>query len=172
MLTELRIRNLAIIDQLQLTFGPGLNILTGETGAGKSIIIDAVGLLLGDRAMAEWVRAGAEMAEIEATFALPEDPDLEMQLQQLLGEQGLDNPDSPGWVVLSREVRLNGRNICRVNGRSVNLQTLGDIADALVDVHGQGEHLSLLKPRTHIHLLDRYAGLLGLRAEVAGEVAG
>jgi DNA repair protein RecN (Recombination protein N) len=171
MLTELRIRNFAIIDQLQLTFGPGLNILTGETGAGKSIIIDAVGLLLGDRAMAEWVRAGAEMAEIEATFALPEDPDLGGQLQQLLEEQGLDDPDSHGWVVLSREVRLNGRNICRVNGRSVNLQTLGDIADALVDVHGQGEHLSLLKPRTHIHLLDRYAGLLGLRAEVAGEVA-
>ena len=171
MLTELRIRNFAIIDQLQLTFGHGLNILTGETGAGKSIIIDAVGLLLGDRAMAEWVRSGAETAEIEATFALPEDPELGDQLRQQLEEQGLDDPDSPGWVVLSREVRRNGRNICRVNGRSVNLQTLGDLADLLVDVHGQGEHLSLLKPRTHVNLLDRYAGLLGLRAQVAAEVA-
>jgi len=171
MLTELRIRNFAIIDHLQLTFGAGLNILTGETGAGKSIIIDAVSLLLGDRAAAEWVRAGAEVAEIEASFALPQDADLAGLVQQTLEEQGIDDPDNPGWVVLSREVRLSGRNICRVNGRSVNLQTLGEIADLLVDVHGQGEHLSLLRARNHIHLLDRYAGLLPLRSEVAGQVA-
>lgn len=167
MLTELRIRNFAIIDQLHLTFGAGLNILTGETGAGKSIIIDAVGLLLGERATAEAVRAGCDLAEIEASFQLPTDPELAEQMRHLLEEHGLDDPDSPGWVVLSREVRLNGRNICRVNGRSVSLQTLSELADLLVDVHGQGEHLNLLKPKTHVQLLDRYAGLLPLRREVA-----
>jgi DNA repair protein RecN (Recombination protein N) len=171
MLNELRIRNFAIIDQLHLTFGPGLNILTGETGAGKSIIIDAVGLLLGERASTEAVRAGSEVAEIEASFRLPDDPELGEQLHHLLDEQGLDDPDSPDWVVLSREVRLNGRNICRINGRSVSLQTLSELADLLVDVHGQGEHLNLLKPKTHVQLLDRYAGLLPLRREVAQQVA-
>lgn len=171
MLNELRIRNFAIIDQLQLTFGPGLNILTGETGAGKSIIIDAVSLLLGDRAAAEWVRAGSEVAEIEASFLVPQDAELSAQLLAMLEEQGLDDPDNPGWIVLSREVRLNGRNICRINGRSVSLQTLGEVADLLVDVHGQGEHLSLLKAKTHIHLLDRYAGLLPLRSQVGAQVS-
>ncbi len=170
MLNELRIRNFAIIDQLHLTFGPGLNILTGETGAGKSIIIDAVGLLLGERASTEAVRAGSEVAEIEAAFRLPDDPELAEQLHHLLDEQGLDDPDSPDWVVLSREVRLNGRNICRINGRSVSLQTLSELADLLVDVHGQGEHLNLLKPKTHVQLIDRYAGLLPLRREVAQQV--
>ncbi|MCB0042668.1 MAG: AAA family ATPase, partial [Caldilinea sp.] len=118
MLIELRIRNFAIIDELSLAFGPGLNILTGETGAGKSIIIDAVGLLLGDRAVTEWVRAGTELASIEATFSSPVDSERAADLAALLEAEGLDDPDSPGWVVLSREVRLNGRNVCRVNGRS------------------------------------------------------
>jgi DNA repair protein RecN (Recombination protein N) len=167
MLHELRIRNFAIIDDLHLIFGPGLNILTGETGAGKSIIIDALGLLLGDRAAAEWVRAGSDLAEIEATFQLEEASDLVAELQPLLEEQGLDDPDSPDWITLSREVRLSGRNVCRVNGRAVNLQTLGEVTASLIDVHGQGEHLNLLRPKTHIHLLDRYAGLLPLRKEVA-----
>ncbi|MBK8048500.1 MAG: DNA repair protein RecN [Anaerolineales bacterium] len=166
MLTELRIRNFAIIDQLDLTFGPGLNILTGETGAGKSIIIDAVSLLLGDRAAAEWVRSGTEIAEIEAAFVVPEDPELADEIRRMVEEQGVDDPDNPGWVVLAREVRLNGRNICRVNGRSVSLQVMSDIAAALIDVHGQGEHLNLLKPRTHYHLLDRYAGLTPLRSQL------
>lgn len=169
MLTELRIRNFAIIDDLHLHFGPGLNILTGETGAGKSIIIDALGMLLGDRATAEWVRAGYELAEIEATFQL-EDPELWAELRPVLEEQGVDDPDNPTWIALSREVRRSGRNICRINGRVVNLQMLGDIAGQLVDVHGQGEHLNLLRPRTHIHLLDRYATLLPLRREVAAQV--
>jgi DNA repair protein RecN (Recombination protein N) len=170
MLAELRIRNFAIIDQLELRFGPGLNILTGETGAGKSIIIDAVGLLLGDRAAGEWVRAGAELAEIEATFALPADAERAGEVRHLLEEQGLDDPDAPDWIVLSREVRVNGRNICRVNGRSVSLQVLAAVTGALVDVHGQGEHLSLLQPRTHVHLLDRFANLLPQRAALARKV--
>jgi DNA repair protein RecN (Recombination protein N) len=171
MLTELHIRNFAIIDELVLEFGPGLNILTGETGAGKSIIIDAVGLLLGDRAAAEWVRAGAEMAQIEATFVLPADPERAAEVSSLLESEGLDDPDNPQWVVLNREVRLNGRNVCRINGRSVSLQLLADVAGLLVDVHGQGEHLGLLRPRTHIHLLDRYGGLMAQRTQIANLVA-
>jgi len=169
MLAELRIRNFAIIDDLHLHFGPGLNILTGETGAGKSIIIDALGMLLGDRATADWVRAGSELAEIEATFQLLE-PQLLEDLQPALEENGLDDPDNPHWIALSREVRRSGRNICRINGRVVNLQLLGEITGQLVDVHGQGEHLNLLRPRTHIHLLDRYANLLPLRNALAAEV--
>ena len=170
MLNELHIRNFAIIDDLHLVFGPGLNILTGETGAGKSIIIDALGLLLGDRAAAEWVRAGSEVAAIEATFQLDKASELALEVRHLLEAQGLDDPDNADWLLLSREVRLNGRNVCRINGRAVNLQILGEIADQLIDVHGQGEHLNLLQPKTHIHLLDRYASLMPLRKEVAGFV--
>ncbi len=180
MLLDLHIRNFAIIDDLRLQFHPGFNVLTGETGAGKSIIFDALGLLLGDRALTEWVRAGSERAEIEATFTLnvplpgdstdPATDDLEADLLKFLEQEGLDDPDQPHILTLGREVRLNGRNICRVNGRAVNLQILSDIANRLVDVHGQGEHLSLLRPKSHIHLLDRYAGLLDLRRQLAEQV--
>jgi len=171
MLHELHIRNFAIIDDLHLHFAPGLNILTGETGAGKSIIIDAVGLLLGDRALTEWVRFGADRAEIEATFYLPATNELMAAVRALVEAEGLDDPDNPAWLLLSREVRRNGRNVARVNGRAVSLQILSDLTARLVDIHGQGEHLSLLRPRTHINLLDRYAGLVGMRAEVAALAA-
>src|SRR5690349_8469279 len=112
MLNELHIRNFAIIDDLHLVFGPGLNILTGETGAGKSIIIDALGLLLGDRAAAEWVRAGSDVASIEATFQLDPASELMVEVRHRIEEQGLDDPADPDWLLLSREVRLNGRNVC------------------------------------------------------------
>ncbi len=171
MLQELSIRNFAIIDDLHITFGSGLNILTGETGAGKSIIIDALGLLLGDRGSSEWIRSGSDTAEIEAVFTLPEAGAETSPLQQLLLENGLDDPDSPGWLTLSREVRLNGRNICRINGRTVSLQILSETAAQLIDVHGQGEHLNLLRPHTHIRLLDRYAGLQDRRRQLAAKVA-
>ncbi len=190
MLHELHISNFAIIDELHLVFRPGLNVLTGETGAGKSIIIDAVGLLLGDRAGAEWVRAGTEMASIEASFALPvasapstasTEPAVDngtddgegapLDIHALLVREGLDDPDNPAGVTLAREVRTTGRNICRINGRAVSLQLLADVAGALIDIHGQGEHLNLLRPRTHVHLLDRYANLLPLREKLAAQVA-
>ncbi len=170
MLHELRIHNFAIIDDLQLRFGPGLNILTGETGAGKSIIIDAVSLLLGDRALAEWVRAGTDRAEIEATFFLPEDSEINESLRTTLEAEGLEDPDHPDWLILGREVRLNGRNIARVNGRSVSLQVLSELTAQLVDVHGQGEHLSLLQPKTHIFLLDRFGNLVPQRQKLAAVV--
>ncbi|MFN8443047.1 MAG: DNA repair protein RecN [Caldilineaceae bacterium] len=171
MLHELRIRNFAIIDQLELSFAPGLNILTGETGAGKSIILDALGMLLGNRAGTEWIRAGTEMAAIEGQFQLPEDSDVTVDLRHTLEEQGLDDTDNPNWLVVAREVRANGRNVCRINGRAVSLQILEELTSRLVDIHGQGEHLNLLRPKTHIHLLDRYANLLPLRKQVAAEVS-
>ena len=165
MIFELRIRDLAIIDRLDLTFGPGFNVLTGETGAGKSIIIDAVNLLLGDRASADVVRAGAERTEIEGTFQLG--PPAAARVMPLLAEHSLEGDpperrDRTGCsilLVLAREVRANGRSVARVNGRAVTTALLGEIGGLLVDVHGQGEHLSLLREREHIGLLDRYAGL-------------
>ena len=173
-LVELQIRNFAIIDRLHLRFHDGLNILTGETGAGKSIIIDAIGLLLGDRATADMVRAGAERAEIDAVFRLAAatqtgepGPTHAGALWALMEAEGLDDPDAPETLILSREVRRSGRNISRINGRAVSRQLLSETAALLVDIHGQGEHLNLLRPRTHLHLLDRYGGLLTLRGQVA-----
>ena len=157
MLTELRIRDLAIIDALDLSFGPGFNVLTGETGAGKSIIIDAVNLLLGDRASPEVVRARAPTgprsrasSSLRAAAAA--------RLAPLLAENGLEG-DAADLVVLARDVRANGRSVARVNGRAVNSALLGEIGGLLVEVHGQGEHLALLHEREHVGLLDRYAGL-------------
>ena len=181
-LTELQIRDFAIIDRLHLRFHSGLNILTGETGAGKSIIIDAIGLLLGDRATADMVRAGTDRAEVEAIFQLeaempPRDPDRPQSapdgspeaddIHSLLETEGLDDPDAPETLILSREVRRSGRNFCRVNGRTVSRKLLSELAALLVDIHGQGEHLNLLRPRTHVDLLDRYGGHLPLRRNLA-----
>jgi DNA repair protein RecN (Recombination protein N) len=164
MLAELRVRDLAIIENLELAFGPGFNVLTGETGAGKSIIIDAVSLLLGDRASQDVVRAGAERTEVEGAFRLH--PAALARVMPLLAEHGLE-ADEPGWLVLAREVRSGGRSVARVNGRAVSTTLLGEIGGRLVDIHGQGEHLSLLRESEHIGLLDRYAGLAAQQIEVA-----
>jgi DNA repair protein RecN (Recombination protein N) len=164
MLAELRIRDLAIIDALAMTFGPGFCVLTGETGAGKSIIIDAVNLLLGDRASQEVVRAGAARTEVEGVFQLS--PSAAARLAPLLAENSLEG-DAPDLLTLAREVRANGRSVARVNGRAVNSGLLAEIGGLLIDVHGQGEHLSLLREREHVGLLDRYAGIQSQVAEVA-----
>ena len=156
MLTELRIRDLAIIDALDLSFGPGFNVLTGETGAGKSIIIDAVNLLLGDRASIEVVRAGAERTEVEGVFQLS--AATAARLAPLLAEHSLEG-DVADVLVLAREVRATGRSVARVNGRAVSSALLGQVGGLLVEVHGQGEHMALLQEREHVGLLDRYAGL-------------
>lgn len=155
MLTELTIRNFAIIDDLQLSLGEGLSVFTGETGAGKSIIVDALELLLGGRADTTAVRAGAEIALIEGTFRL--DAPIRGSVADILERESL--LDGPDYVTLAREIRLEGRNICRVNGRVVNLALLKELGEFLVDVHGQSEHLSLLQVRHHRTLLDRYAGI-------------
>jgi DNA repair protein RecN (Recombination protein N) len=153
MLTELRIENFAIIDQLELQFGAGLAVFTGETGAGKSIIIDALETVLGNRADSTFIRSGAERASVEATFHLA-DP-VRIPIHELLQtEELLDDPD---FVTLGRELRLNGRNVARVNGRSVNVNLLHEIGEYLVDIHGQSQHLSLLRVRQHLGLLDGFA---------------
>ncbi len=155
MLIELRIENFAIIDHLELDFVPGLNIFTGETGAGKSIIIDAVETILGSRADITMIRAGAERANIEAVFEIP--PVVKPAITAILDREGL--LDDPRIISLGREIRRGGRSVARVNGRSVNVGLLDEIGEYLVDVHGQSEHLSLLRVRQHLGLLDSYAGV-------------
>jgi len=166
-LLELRIRDFAIIDALELRFDPGLVVLTGETGAGKSIIVDAVELVLGEWADSTVVRAGADRALIEAVFRL--EADQQTRIASMLEQEGLES-DNPRLLLLGREVRLNRRNICRVNGRTVTLQMLREVTEGLVDIHGQSEHLSLLRVPEHVKLLDRYGELGGLQEDVAGIV--
>src|SRR5688572_992058 len=153
MLTELRIHNFAIIDQLELRFGPGLIILTGETGAGKSIILDAVVMLIGGKADTTFVRTDSEAAFVEGVFHL-RGPEKEAVHSILQREELIDDPN---YVVLMREIRKEGRSVARVNGRSDNVSLLKEIGALLIDIHGQAEHLSLLDPRAHLGLLDRYA---------------
>jgi DNA repair protein RecN (Recombination protein N) len=164
MLVELNVRNFAIIDELQLRFGPGFNVLTGETGAGKSIIIDAVSTLLGGRADSTMIRSGTDEARVEGTFHLNEVA--KEAVLPLLQKDGLEGDDE-NILVLAREIRRERRSICRVNGRAVTLGTLENIGQHLVDIHGQTEHLSLLRVREHIDFLDRYGDLWSLRWKVA-----
>ena len=153
MLSELRIENFAIISQLELSFNRGLNIFTGETGAGKSIIIDAVETILGSRADATMIRAGAERAMIEASFEISDETD--RSVRQILEREAL--LEESKTLTLGREIRTNGRSFARVNGRNVNNHVLTELSEFLVDVHGQSEHLSLLHVRQHLGLLDSYA---------------
>jgi DNA repair protein RecN (Recombination protein N) len=166
MLSELSITNFAIIDQLQLSFATGFNALTGETGAGKSIIIDALSLALGARASDELVRADAPSARVEAIFTLEEVGD---EIHALLEEHGIECDD--GTLILSREVVRGGRSTNRINARAVPLRVLQQLGESLVDIHGQSEHLSLKNVRTHIDYLDRFANLWDLRMRVAEKVA-
>lgn len=169
MLEELRINNFAIIDKLELGFAAGFNVITGETGAGKSIIIDALELLLGGKADANVVRADAEKAVIEGMFALSAQTRA-LVIPILQREELMEQDPTDYFVTLSREIRSNGRSTARVNGVSVSLEVLREVGELLVDIHGQSEHLSLLKPRHHIDLLDRYADLLEVRAALANVV--
>jgi DNA repair protein RecN (Recombination protein N) len=160
-LLELSIRNFAIIEDLRLQFGAGFSVLTGETGAGKSIIIDGLNLLLGGRADSTMVRTGADRAQIEGTFSLPAGSEIldVLEAEQLRG-------DEPDRLILAREVKSSGRSVSRVNGRIVTLGLLREITAGLVDIHGQSEHLSLVRVREHLNLLDRYADLEAARQEV------
>ena len=153
MLTELRIENFAIINKLALDFGSGLIIFTGETGAGKSIIMDALDMLLGGRTDAGSIRADAERATVEGLFKLA-GPEKDAVLEVLKRE---DLQDDENYVTLAREVRREGRSTARINGRTVNVSLLKEIGAFLVDIHGQTEHLSLLDTRFHLGLLDRFA---------------
>lgn len=159
MLTELRIENFAIIDRLELSLGSGLLTFTGETGAGKSIILDAIMAVVGGKTDPTAIRAGAERASVEATFRLP--ATTRDQIRAILEREDL--LDDPETVTLAREIRP-GRSVARVNGRSVALSLMRELGAYLVDIHGQSEHLSLLNVRAHLGLLDRYADIDGLLA--------
>ncbi len=165
MLSELRIQDFAIIDDLTMELGPGFIIFTGETGAGKSIIIDAVEMILGGRAETVNIRSGSEKALIEGTFRVGER--VKDTVNVILEAQGLLEENDV--LILSREIRREGRNICRVNGRVVALAVLREIGQLLVDVHGQSEHLSLLRVSEHINLLDRFAQVNDLLREYVHE---
>ncbi len=161
MLTELQIENFAIIQKLHLDFLPGLVIFTGETGAGKSIIMDALEAVLGGRAETTAIRTGAERAQVEATFRL--DSAVREPIHALLkAEDLLDDPD---YIVMGREIRREGRNIARINGRTVTAALQRSVGEYLIDIHGQSEHLSLLHVRNHLHLLDGFADIGELLAQ-------
>jgi DNA repair protein RecN (Recombination protein N) len=168
MLEEIRISNFAIIESLELTLDRGLNVITGETGAGKSIVIDAVELLMGGKADASLIRAGADKAVLEGVFSVL--PAVSTAVHEILEREELTNPDGDDTVMLTREIRRNGRTVARVNGVTTKVAVLEELGAYLVDIHGQSEHLSLLRPRAHIDLLDRYAGLLPRRAEISALV--
>ncbi|MFD1393612.1 DNA repair protein RecN [Lacticaseibacillus jixianensis] len=152
MLQELVIHDFAIIEDLELSFAAGMTTLTGETGAGKSIIIDAVGLLAGSRGSADFVRTGATKATLQGLFDATSNP----RTPAVMAKFGLAPDD--GMVLLQRELYATGRNLCRVNGVLVNTATLREIGETLVDIHGQNEHQQLVHPETHLGLLDQFAG--------------
>lgn len=149
MLLEIAIRNFAIIEEISLNFEKGMTVLTGETGAGKSIIIDAMNLMLGSRASTEVIRYGAPKAEIEGLFSV----DQNTALTQLLEDNGIEVTDE---LIIRREILQNGRSISRINGSLVNLTTLKAVGQHLVDIHGQHDQEELMKPALHGHLLDAF----------------
>ncbi|EKN63608.1 DNA repair protein RecN [Neobacillus bataviensis LMG 21833] len=151
MLAELSIKNFAIIQALEISFEKGLTVLTGETGAGKSIIIDAIHLLVGGRGSAEFVRHGEEKAEIEGLFQL-DDPNHPILLKAL--EFGIDIEE--GMVVLRRDISRTGKSVCRINGKLVTISTLREMGGTLVDIHGQHEHQELMDETRHLPLLDQF----------------
>lgn len=160
MLKSLTIKNYALIEGIEVEFESGLNIITGETGAGKSILIDALSLVLGERASADVVRKGSDKAVVEAIFGASGNK----TVKQILQENEIDSLEE---MILRREVSAKGQSRCFVNDTPVTLGLLQSVGDVLVDLHGQHEHQSLLRTETHIDLLDDFGGLEGLRTEYA-----
>ncbi len=160
MLSELTIKNFAIIDDLTIRFSDGLTILSGETGAGKSIIINAVNLLLGSRASAKMIRTGAETAELEALFHLPENS----PARRVLTENGYDEPED---LLIRRIISSHNRHKIYINDRLATMQLLSAVTDNLAAISGQHEHQRLLKESQHLLILDQFAGLMPLRTELS-----
>ena len=153
MLLALTVQNFAIIEHINIEFSDGLNVLTGETGAGKSIIVDALSLALGYRSSSDTIRTGKDKIVVQALF-FPEN--IDVQLNALLDQYNIYIENNS--LLLTREIYRNGRNICRVNNVLVNVSTLKELSSFLVDIHGQHEHQKLLDQSTHINVLDAYAG--------------
>ncbi|MER2261758.1 MAG: DNA repair protein RecN [Psychrobacillus sp.] len=153
MLKELSIKNFAIIDELSVGFEEGLTVLTGETGAGKSIIIDAVHLLCGGRGSQEFIRHGARKAELEGLFIIT---DSKHSVFKKMSDVGIDVDDET--IILRRDLNDSGKSVCRVNGKLVTIGILREIGASLIDIHGQHESQELMDDKAHIHLLDQFAG--------------
>jgi DNA repair protein RecN (Recombination protein N) len=153
MLMQLSIRNFAVVEQATVSFQKGFNVITGETGAGKSIIVDALGMIIGGRASADYVRYGTDKAELEALF----ETDEAHPIQKILREYGIETSED-GLVLIRRELSSSGKSVARINGQMVNVSMLKSIGDNLVNIHGQHEHQSLLHPDRHIDWLDSFAG--------------
>ena len=165
MLEELYIQNIALIDEVTISFARGFNVMSGETGAGKSIIVDAVNLILGARGDKELVKYGAEKAFVQAQFAPPEDP----ALAALLEAQGFES----GELILSRELSAAGRSVCRVNGRLANLSALREIAGRAINLHGQNQQQEIFEEKNHLDILDRFGGQATAKAmEAVGAAYG
>ena len=152
MLLELHIKNFALIDDLRLEAGPGFNTLTGETGAGKSIIVDAMSAALGERTGSEVVRTGTDKAFVEAVFSVADN----QPVAQAAQDYGFEPED--GLIILSRELSQGGKSQCRINGRPTTASVVKDITSLLIDIHGQHEHQSLLSPASHIDIYDNWCG--------------
>ena len=157
MLQELHIKNFAIIDEIGVEFNPGLNILTGETGAGKSIIIGALGLILGEKTDVSLIRTGEDSAYVEAMFDLSREEDIRKKIEGL----GIDISD--GEMIIKRTISSSGKGKSYINGNMITLSILREIGNTLVDIHGQHDHQRLLQPENQVGLLDSYAGITHLR---------
>lgn len=167
MLIELSITNFAIIEQVNLRFHAGFTVLSGETGAGKSIIIDALGMLRGDRFDASYIRTHCEKARIEGVFHVNK----QSAIHQLLEDHGLNEEDEDQIIILREIARDTGRTITRINGRAVNNSVLREIGTSLIDIQGQHEGMSLFNSKTHLDMLDRFGKLMPLRQQVSEFVA-
>lgn len=167
MLIELSITNFAIIEQVNLRFHAGFTVLSGETGAGKSIIIDALGMLRGDRFDVSYIRTHCEKARIEGVFHVNK----QSAIHQLLEDHGLNEEDEDQIIILREIARDTGRTITRINGRAVNNSVLREIGTSLIDIQGQHEGMSLFNSKTHLDMLDRFGKLMPLRQQVSEFVA-
>jgi len=168
LLLQLRVKDLGIIEEINWCLEPGLNVITGETGAGKSLVIDAVEALLGGKLEDEAVRHEAREAHIEGVFALPEG-EKSSPLRGLLSDKGLDSDEDS--FIISCALRREGRSVLRINGHAVSKGVLGQIGRLLIDIHGQSEHLSLLDRKYHLDFLDCYASTLDLRRQFGAAAA-
>src|SRR5215813_544914 len=164
MLTLLNISNIALIDELRVEFDGGLNLLTGETGSGKSIIVDAVGLLIGGRFTSDLLKAGRDRGFIEGLFSAGSNP----ELVEVLADAGIEieNPDE-AEIIIKRELARSGRNKIFINHQIATQSLLRQLQPFLVDIHGQGDQQTLFDAATHMELLDTFAGTSELREEVA-----
>ena len=166
MLNLLKIKNIALIDELQLEFAKGLNLLTGETGSGKSIIVDSLGALTGERVSSDLIKEGEQNAQIEGLFNVFSNENL----QEIFDESGIELENTKEFdLIVRRELATNGRNRIFVNNQLVTQAFLKKIGAFLVDIHGQGEQATLFNPATHLEMLDEYANLQNLRKSVAGK---